>query len=115
LLDEDRIRLRHMIDAAQAVLDFVAGRTRRDLADDRMLLFAILRAIEVIGEAAGKVTAGTRATAPRIPWQEIVEMRNHLIHGYFDINMDIVWNTATLEIPPLIADLRTVLEADDRS
>ena len=97
LLDDDRIRLRHMLEAAQAVLDFVAGRSRSDLADDRMLLFAVLRAIVVIGEAAGKVTAETRATAPHIPWQEIV------------------WNAATREIPPLLVDLQSVLDADDRS
>ena len=58
--DEDRIRLKHMIEACEAVVHFVAGRTREDLDRDRMLFFAVLRAVEIIGEAASKISEGTR-------------------------------------------------------
>ena len=85
---EDRVRVCHMIDAAEAVGEFIEGRNRRDLDHDRMLLFAVVRAIEVIGEAAAKVSAETRAAAPVIPWGAIVGMRNRLIHGYFDIDAE---------------------------
>jgi uncharacterized protein with HEPN domain len=90
---EDRLRLSHMIDAAESVLSFMAGRQRSDLDDDRMLLFAVVRAIEVIGEAASKVSEEFRAISPGVPWKAIVGMRNRLIHGYFDIDTEIVWKT----------------------
>src|SRR5215210_5858252 len=94
--DDDRVCILHMVDAAEAVAQFVAGRTRDDLEQDRMLLFALAHAIEILGEAANKVSPEVRAVAPQIPWAAIVAMRNRLIHGYFDINTTIVWKTATV-------------------
>ncbi len=70
--DDDRIRILHMIDAAESIEQFVTGKKRGDLDTDRMLLFAVLRAIEVIGEAASKVTAETQAIWPSIPWASII-------------------------------------------
>ena len=99
--DDDRIRVRHMIDAAEAVAEFITGRQRADLDRDRMLLFAVVRAIEVLGEAAARTSSEARALAPSIPWTSIVSMRNRLIHGYFDIDTEIVWATVTLELPAL--------------
>jgi uncharacterized protein with HEPN domain len=109
--DEDRIRVQHMIDAAESAERFVAGRQRVELDTDRMLLFALVRAVEILGEAAAKVSAETRAAAPHVPWSGIVSMRNRLIHRYFDINTDIVWNTVTSELPPLLAQLRAMIRA----
>ena len=74
-----------------------------------MLLFAVVRAIEVVGEAASKVTDETKATSPAIPWASIVGMRNRLIHGYFDIDSDVVWKTVTEEIPALHRSLKLLL------
>jgi uncharacterized protein with HEPN domain len=71
-----------------------------------MLLFALVRAIEVFGEAAAKVSPETRAATAHIPWTEIVAMRNRLIHGYFEVNQAILWKTATEEIPELLPILR---------
>jgi len=105
---EDRIRLLHMIEGMEAALGFVAGRQRTDLDSDSMLLFALVRAIEVVGEAAAKVSEEFRSKAPDIPWGLIVSMRNRLIHGYFDIDRDILWKTATDELPDLLARLRAV-------
>lgn len=107
---EDRTRIRHMMDAAETVAQFIAGRSREDLDGDRMLLFAVVHAIEVLGEAASKVSAEARAAVPGIPWSTIVSMRNRLIHGYFDIDTTIVWKTATDEIPELLPRLRALLE-----
>ena len=108
--DDDRVRILHMVDAAESVEQFAAGRKRGDLDTDRMLLFAIVRAIEVIGEAASKVTSETQDTSPEIPWASIVGMRNRLIHGYFDIDSDVVWKTVTDEIPGLRRSLKARLE-----
>ena len=106
---EDRIRLRHMIDAAESAVQFIAGRQRMDLDEDRMLLFAVVRAIEVLGEAASRISAETRATHSDIPWRAIIGMRNRLIHAYFEINTAIVWHTATQEIPALLPRLRALV------
>ncbi len=97
-----------MIDAAEAVDAFMAGRNRAELDSNRMLLFAVVRAIEVLGEAAARVSDETRQTAPDIPWNAIVGMRNRLVHGYFNIDADIVWKTVSSEIPALLLKLRVL-------
>lgn len=78
---DDQIRLRHMVDAAEDVQRFIAGRRRAELETDRMLLFALVRAIEIIGEAAGKVSTETQDLHAEIPWQAIIGMRNRLVHA----------------------------------
>jgi uncharacterized protein with HEPN domain len=108
--NDDRIRILHMIDAAESVEQFAAGKKRGDLDTDRMLLFAIVRAIEVIGDAAGKVTDETQAASPGVPWASIIGMRNRLIHGYFDIDSDVVWKTVTEEMPALQRSLKLLVE-----
>lgn len=109
--NEDRVRLAHMIEAAQSALGFVAGRKSTDLETDQMLLFAVVRAIEVVGEAASRISAETQAAEPAIPWHAIIGMRNRLIHAYFEINTQIVWETVTVEIPAVLPLLRTLAVA----
>jgi len=74
-----------------------------------MLLFALVRAVEIAGEAANQVTADTRAQLPDLPWSSIIGMRNRLVHAYFDINRDILWTTVTEAAPKLIEQLTTIL------
>lgn len=105
---EDRVRLAHMIEAAEHAVAFMAGRERSELDGDRMLLFAVVRAVEIIGEAAGRVTAETRALHPAVPWNAIVGMRNRLVHAYFKIDTDVVWMTVTREIPDILPKLRAL-------
>jgi uncharacterized protein with HEPN domain len=107
---EDRARIFHMIEAAEAIAEFVSQRNHSDLDTDRLLLFALVRAVEVFGEAAAKVSPETRAATSFIPWTEIVAMRNRLIHGYFEVNRTILWKTATEEIPELLPALRKMVE-----
>jgi uncharacterized protein with HEPN domain len=106
---DDRIRLLHMIEAVESVLRFTSNRRRSDLEIDQILLFAVVRAIEVLGEAASRGSDETRSAYPHVPWSLITDMRNRLIHGYFDIDTGIVWNTASQEIPALLTDLRKIL------
>jgi uncharacterized protein with HEPN domain len=106
--DEDRIRVGHMVEAAEHALGFVAGRTRSDLDTDRMLLFALVRAVEIIGEAASKVSDKTRNAHAEIPWKAIIGMRNRLMHAYFDIDADILWVAATVEVPALLAQVKAL-------
>lgn len=97
--ERDRIRLRHMLDAAQEALQFAAGQSRADLETNRMLARALVKDIEIIGEAASRVSQDFRATHPQLPWADIVGMRNRLIHAYFDINLDRVWDTIKKDLP----------------
>jgi uncharacterized protein with HEPN domain len=106
--NKDIIRLRHMIEAAEDVQRFIDGRQRSELDTDRMLLFALVRAIEIIGEAANKVSDETRSIAAGIPWKAIIGMRNRLIHAYFDINPDMLWVSATVEIPAVLVQLKAL-------
>ena len=97
-----------MVEACEALLRFTAGRERSALDSDEMLLFAVVRAVEVVGEAASKVTQETCDKYPHIPWRAIVGMRNRLIHAYFEIDMDMVWVAATQEIPMLLSQLQQI-------
>jgi uncharacterized protein with HEPN domain len=106
---EDRVRLRHMLDAAETAVQFMRSRGRAALDDDRMLLFAVVRALEVLGEAASRVSPETRLRYGDLPWRAATAMRNRLIHGYFDIDRDVVWATVTVERPALIDDLSAIL------
>lgn len=102
MLRNDAIRLRHMLDAAQEALAFATGRTRSDLNDSRMLVLSLVKAIEIIGEAAFRVSPATRVELQDIPWDAIIGMRHRLVHAYFDINLDILWRTVTDELPALV-------------
>lgn len=108
---DDVTRIRHMIEAADAAARFLTGKSRDDLDSDEVLLFALVRAIEIIGEAVSRITPETQAIAPSVPWPAIVAMRNRLIHAYFDIDRDIVWKTAVEEVPPLRLQLMSLLPA----
>lgn len=103
--ESDIVRVRHMVDAGREALAFCVGRTRTNLDSDRMFARALVKAIEIVGEAASKVGPQTRSEMPSVPWADIVTMRHRLTHTYYDIDQDIVWNTATLDLPPLIAEL----------
>ncbi len=107
---EGRVRLLHMRDAAREAIGFAAGRTRSDLDADRQLLLSIVKDVEIVGEAASRVSADLRGLHPELPWAAIVAMRNRLIHAYFDIDRDIVWDTVTADLPPLLAAVETMLE-----
>ena len=89
----DFIRLRHMRDAAEEALGFAQGKSRADLDRERMFVLAVLKDLEIIGEAAGKVSMATRQQHLSVLWDDIIGMRNRLIHGYFDVNLDLVWKT----------------------
>jgi uncharacterized protein with HEPN domain len=86
---DDRVRLRHMLDSATEAVELVYGKSRADLDTNRVLSLALVRLLEIVGEAASKVTAGTRQQTPNIPWSQIVSLRHRLIHGYDSIDMEI--------------------------
>lgn len=110
---DDEIRLRHMLDAAREAVSFTLGRTRGDLENDRRLVLALVKDIEIVGEAGTRITETTREQLPTIPWEEIIGMRNRLVHAYFSINLDIVWQTVQEDLPKLIALLEPLVPPEE--
>lgn len=101
--------LRHMLDSAEEALSLIQGKTRKDLDDDRLLNLSLVRLLEIVGEAANRVSEEERLKYRSIPWQEIVGLRNRLIHGYDSVDMTIVWQILTRDLPPLVKELKRIL------
>jgi uncharacterized protein with HEPN domain len=108
--NEDFVRFRHMLDAAREAQGFVLEYGRAALDTNRMLVLAVVKDVEIIGEAASKISEESRKQYPQIPWRDIIDMRNHLIHAYFKIDINQVWSTIQEDLPPLIADLEKIIQ-----
>jgi uncharacterized protein with HEPN domain len=106
---EDRVRLQHMLDSAQEAVSFATGLGPSELAGNRLVSLAVVRAIEVVGEAASQVSKECRDAHADIPWTKIVGMRNRIVHAYFDIDYGIVSATVRADLPPLVEQLRVIL------
>jgi uncharacterized protein with HEPN domain len=107
--DQTLTRLKHMLEASQAALKHLAGKKRKDLDTNRTILSAVVRELEIIGEAANSISTSFKKKYPEIPWQQMIAMRNRLIHAYFDVDHDIVWITTRDYLPPLIQQLEELL------
>lgn len=102
---DDGLRLRHMLDASKRAIEIARERGRAQLDEDDVLALALARLLEIVGEAARGVSSEFRSNHPEIPWRSVIGTRDHLAHGYFDVNLDIVWSTITTDLPPLVAEL----------
>ena len=111
----DLVRVKHMMDAAQEILDYMSDKKKEDLHRNRMLSLAVVRLLEIIGEAANKVTPGFQKKYPNVPWRFIIGTRNRLINGYYDIDLDVVWETVTKDIPQLQKELEHALQREYRN
>jgi uncharacterized protein with HEPN domain len=98
-----------MLDHAREAAEMARGKTRADLDSNRQLNLALVRLLEIIGEAASRMPEDERAGYPGIPWPQIVSLRNRLIHGYDAVDFDILWQIVTRDLPPLIAALEQTL------
>ena len=107
--ERDKAHLWDMLDAALAVEEFIRGKTYHDYLTNRMLRGAVERNVEIVGEAARRVSEATRQAHPEIPWRAIVGQRNVLAHEYDEILHEAIWRIATARIPELIAMLRTIM------
>lgn len=109
---DDRVSLRDMLDHATEAVALLGHASPQELARDRVVQLALTRLVEIIGEAANRISEATRENHPKIPWPQIIGMRNRLIHGYDHIDYDLLWNTITDDLPPLIAALEKIVEAE---
>lgn len=108
--NKDFARLQHMLDSTQAILSFARGKRRASLDNDRLFQSAVLRELEIVGEAAGRVSEKTKKKFPHIPWKELMGLRNRLIHAYFDVDHDIVWKTIREYLPSFLKHLQEAIE-----
>jgi uncharacterized protein with HEPN domain len=106
---DDESYLRHILDAARKAISFTDNRSKTDLDEDEMLMLSLTRLLEIIGEAANGVSESFREEHKDIPWKKMIGMRNRLIHGYFDIDPDIVWETVKTDLPPLVSKLEKII------
>jgi uncharacterized protein with HEPN domain len=95
-------------------IDFSKGKQRHDLDDDELLRLALTKLVEIVGEAAKSISPEGRTAMPQVPWRAAARMRDRLVHHYFDINLDILWQTITGDLPQLLATLPSEDEADPR-
>jgi uncharacterized protein with HEPN domain len=101
-----------MLDHAREAIALSHGRSRDDLNSDRLLSLALVRLLEIIGEAATRVPPEIQSKPSGIPWPEIIGLRNRLVHGYGAIDLDIVWRIITADLPPLVIALEKLIEAE---
>ncbi len=106
---DDETRLQDMLDCARKAVVAIEDRSREDLDTSAVLAAALERFVEVVGEAAQRVSDAKRKSVPGIPWRQIIGMRNRLIHGYAAVDHDILWNVVHDDLPALISQLEAVL------
>jgi len=106
-------RLRDMLNYSREAVSLTQGKSREELDTNRLLNLALVRLLEVIGEAASKVPREECSRYPEIPWPQIVSLRNRLIHGYDQIDLDIIWQILTRDLPLLIAELERIISQEE--
>jgi uncharacterized protein with HEPN domain len=112
---DDSILLADMLDYARRAVTALDGRSREVLDTDAVLVGALERFVEVIGEAASRLSENTSKTAPEVPWHEIIAMRNRLVHGYFAVDLNILWTVVNDDLPELIDALDRLITSGTNS
>jgi uncharacterized protein with HEPN domain len=103
------VAVRHMLDHAREAVEMVRGRSRRDVDTDRQFSLALVRLMEVVGEAATRVPDEFRSRYPEVLWRQVAGLRNRLIHAYDEVDFDILWAVVTQDLPALIAQLQAIV------
>lgn len=109
-MPRDREYLLDILEAAKLAVAYVAEKTREDFSNDLQCQDAVIRRLEIIGEAARRISEETQNAFPDLPWNEIIGMRNVMIHEYDDVDLAIVWETVKNDLPPFIESLEYILK-----
>jgi len=109
---EDEVRLVHMLDHAMEAVEMCSRRSKADLNSERMLNLALVRLVEIVGEVANRVSKTGQEARPDIPWRQIIGMRNRIVHGYDEVDFDILWTVIHQDLPLLIVQLKATLGKD---
>lgn len=106
----DEIRLRHILDAIFYIEKFSAGKTRDDIYTDEMYRFSVERQLEIIGEAAKNLSPLLFSNYKDVPWPQVISFRNFIVHEYFGLDLDLVWNVIAVHMPPFKIQIQKILE-----
>ena len=106
---DDDVSLGDMLSHAREAVELLDQASAEELGSNRVLQLALTRLVEIVGEAANRVSSDTQREHPEVPWPQIISMRNRLIHGYDVIDFDLLWDTVTDDLPPLITALRRIV------
>ena len=107
---DDSVNLRQMLDHGREAIRMVEKSSREKLDTDRMLALALIQLVQIVGEAAQRVSPLCRDRHPQVPWSQIIGLRNRLIHGYDSVDYDVLWRIVTLDLPALVTSLQTVVD-----
>jgi uncharacterized protein with HEPN domain len=110
---EDRTAFRQMLDHIEEAVALARKHKRRELESDRVLFLALVKLVEIVGEAAGRVSRTSQAEHPEIPWREIIGTRNRLTHGYDAVDCDILWEILTADFPAVADLIRPIIAAEE--
>lgn len=106
---DDQVTLRHMRDYVEEAVNLVGDRSKADLETDRVVFLASLKLVENVGESATRISKAMTEAHPYIPWREIIGTRNRLIHGYDDIDVDILWEIMSADFPALLSKIEALI------
>ena len=109
----DPLRLKHMVDAINNVNSYMKDQSEKDLENNSMLFYAVVKNIEIIGEAAYKLTNEFKETHPDTPWRQIISMRHILVHGYYQVCADEIFNVYIQDLPTLHQQLTSYIDESD--
>lgn len=110
MIKESRIFLLHILESIEMVEDYLKGKKKNDFLKSSLLQDAFVRRLEIIGEAVRNIPASVRKAFPEIPWQLVADMRNKLIHEYFIVDLDLVWEVVKKDLPRLKEQIKKVLK-----
>jgi uncharacterized protein with HEPN domain len=110
---DDSVYLRHVLDAIDRIEEYTRDITYRDFLNNHLRQDAAIRQIEVIGEAVKKLSSDLKKGHPEIPWKDVAGMRDKLIHDYFGVDLDAVWDTVEKDLPRLKDKIRAIVETTE--
>ncbi|MFO7866383.1 MAG: HepT-like ribonuclease domain-containing protein [Candidatus Aminicenantes bacterium] len=107
---DEPVSFKDMLNHASEAVDLLGNLCKEELKESRIMQLALTRLMEITGEAANRISSSTKKENPDIPWEQIIGMRNRLIHGYDVIDYDLLWDTVNYDLPPLINSIKKIIK-----